>query len=71
MYKPETLCQCLWYWFGSFQVKEVAPEARRRDATLSFAFVYPSKTGRLVVREVSSTFYYMYMFYNVTCIHGT
>uniref|UniRef100_A0A166E3S0 Histone deacetylase complex subunit SAP18 n=1 Tax=Daucus carota subsp. sativus TaxID=79200 RepID=A0A166E3S0_DAUCS len=36
-------------------VKEVAPEARRRDATLSFAFVYPSKTGRLVVREVGRT----------------
>lgn len=49
---------------GSFQVKEVAPEARRRDATLSFAFVYPSKTGRLVVREVSSTFYcIMFVFY--------
>lgn len=40
-------------------MKEVAPEARRRDATLSFAFVYPSKTGRLVVREVSSTFYWI------------
>lgn len=35
------------------QVKEVAPEARRRDATLSFAFVYPDKRGRFVVREVS------------------
>lgn len=36
------------------QVKEVAPEARRRDAILSFAFVYPDKRGRFVVREVSS-----------------
>lgn len=36
-----------------FQVKEVAPEARRRDAMLSFAFVYPDKFGRFVVREVS------------------
>lgn len=36
-------------------VKEVAPEARRRDVTLSFAFVYPSKTGRLVVKEVGRT----------------
>ncbi|OIT40061.1 histone deacetylase complex subunit sap18, partial [Nicotiana attenuata] len=33
-------------------VKEVAPEARRRDASLSFAFVYPDKRGRFVVREV-------------------
>lgn len=36
-----------------FQVKEVAPAARRRDARLSFAFVYPDKSGRFVVREVS------------------
>ncbi|KAG8377831.1 hypothetical protein BUALT_Bualt08G0074500 [Buddleja alternifolia] len=36
-------------------VKEVAPEARRRDATLSFAFVYPDKRGRFVVREVGRT----------------
>ena len=34
-------------------MKEVAPEARRRDAMLSFAFVYPSKTGRFVVKEAS------------------
>ncbi|CAI9101650.1 OLC1v1039020C2 [Oldenlandia corymbosa var. corymbosa] len=33
-------------------VKEVAPEARRRDAVLSFAFVYPDSRGRMVVREV-------------------
>ncbi|KAL6493087.1 hypothetical protein OROGR_032846 [Orobanche gracilis] len=37
-------------------VKEVAPEARRRDALLSFAFVYPDKHGRFVVREVGRTF---------------
>nr|GMD34771.1 histone deacetylase complex subunit SAP18-like [Ipomoea batatas] len=34
-------------------VKEVAPEARKRDAMLSFAFVYPDKNGKFVVREVS------------------
>uniref|UniRef100_A0A5B6ZDV8 18 kDa Sin3-associated polypeptide n=1 Tax=Davidia involucrata TaxID=16924 RepID=A0A5B6ZDV8_DAVIN len=39
-------------------VKEVAPEARRRDALLSFAFVYPDKHGRFVVREVGRTFSY-------------
>ncbi|XP_075511537.1 histone deacetylase complex subunit SAP18-like isoform X1 [Primulina tabacum] len=39
-------------------VKEVAPEARRRDAILSFAFVYPDKCGRFVVREVGRTFSY-------------
>ncbi|CAN1236696.1 Histone deacetylase complex subunit SAP18 [Linum grandiflorum] len=33
-------------------VKEVAPAARRRDAVLSFAFAYPDKNGRFVVREV-------------------
>ncbi|KAJ8900223.1 hypothetical protein K2173_024863 [Erythroxylum novogranatense] len=37
-------------------VKEVAPAARRRDARLSFAFVYPDKTGRFVVREVGKTY---------------
>ncbi|KAI3944371.1 hypothetical protein MKW98_006532 [Papaver atlanticum] len=36
-------------------VKEVAPEARRRDAKLSFAFVYPDKNGRFVVRQVGTT----------------
>lgn len=35
-----------------FQVKEVASAARRRDAKLSFAFVYPDKQGRYVVRPV-------------------
>ncbi|KAL8490435.1 hypothetical protein ACS0TY_026077 [Phlomoides rotata] len=39
-------------------VKEVAPEARRRDAILSFAFVYPDKRGRFVVKEVGRTFSY-------------
>ncbi|OAY84037.1 Histone deacetylase complex subunit SAP18, partial [Ananas comosus] len=29
---------------------EVAPAARKRDAKLSFAFVYPDKNGRFVVR---------------------
>ncbi|THF94263.1 hypothetical protein TEA_011489 [Camellia sinensis var. sinensis] len=39
-------------------VKEVAPEARRRDAVLSFAFVYPDKHGRFVVKEVGRTYSY-------------
>ncbi|XP_065864806.1 histone deacetylase complex subunit SAP18 isoform X4 [Euphorbia lathyris] len=37
-------------------VKEVAPASRRRDARLSFAFVYPDKNGRFVVREVGKTY---------------
>ncbi|CAN1236693.1 Histone deacetylase complex subunit SAP18 [Linum grandiflorum] len=37
-------------------VKEVAPAARRRDAVLSFAFAYPDKNGRFVVREVGKTY---------------
>ncbi|KAL3517058.1 hypothetical protein ACH5RR_023960 [Cinchona calisaya] len=37
-------------------VKEVAPEARRKDAMLSFAFVFPNNRGRFVVREVGRTF---------------
>ncbi|XVF52780.1 hypothetical protein PTKIN_Ptkin05aG0046300 [Pterospermum kingtungense] len=36
-------------------VKEVAPEARRRNAKLSFAFVYPDKRGRFVLRQVGMT----------------
>ncbi|KAB5564437.1 hypothetical protein DKX38_004491 [Salix brachista] len=36
-------------------VKEVAPEARRRNAKLSFAFVYPDKNGRFVLRVVGMT----------------
>jgi histone deacetylase complex subunit SAP18 len=34
------------------QVKEVAPAARRKNAKLSFAFVYPDKRGRFKVKEV-------------------
>ncbi|XP_078176612.1 SIN3 associated polypeptide P18 isoform X2 [Carex rostrata] len=37
-------------------VKEVAPAARKRDAKLSFAFVYPDKNGRFIVRPVGRTF---------------
>ncbi|KAB5573644.1 hypothetical protein DKX38_000838 [Salix brachista] len=37
------------------EVKEVAPEARRRNAKLSFAFVYPDKHGRFVLRVVGMT----------------
>ncbi|XP_050941865.1 histone deacetylase complex subunit SAP18 isoform X2 [Cucumis melo] len=37
-------------------VKEVAPEARRRNAKLSFALVYPDRHGRFVLREVGKTF---------------
>jgi hypothetical protein len=33
-------------------VKEVALPARKRNARLSFAFVYPDKNGRFVVRQV-------------------
>ncbi|TQD87677.1 hypothetical protein C1H46_026765 [Malus baccata] len=40
---------------AAFQVKEVAPAARRRNARLSFAFVYPDKHGHFVVREVGKT----------------
>ncbi|KMZ58467.1 Histone deacetylase complex subunit SAP18 [Zostera marina] len=36
-------------------VKEVAPAARRRDAKLSFAFVYPDKKGRFVIKPVGMT----------------
>lgn len=36
----------------AFQVKEVALAARKRNARLSFAFVYPDKNGRFVVRQV-------------------
>ncbi|KAL6128832.1 hypothetical protein ACLB2K_072186 [Fragaria x ananassa] len=37
-------------------VKEVAPTARRKNAKLSFAFAYPDKCGRFIVREVGQTF---------------
>ncbi|XP_070679255.1 histone deacetylase complex subunit SAP18-like, partial [Malus domestica] len=36
-------------------VKEIAPEASRRNARLSFAFVYPDKHGRVVVKQVGMT----------------
>ncbi|KAF3547026.1 hypothetical protein DY000_02002536, partial [Brassica cretica] len=39
-------------------VKEVSVAARRRDARLSFAFVYPDKNGRLIVRQVGQTMSY-------------
>nr|XP_023876865.1 histone deacetylase complex subunit SAP18-like isoform X1 [Quercus suber]XP_023876866.1 histone deacetylase complex subunit SAP18-like isoform X2 [Quercus suber] len=39
-------------------VKEVAPEARRRSAKLSFAFVYPDNRGRFVLRTVGTTLSY-------------
>lgn len=37
-------------------VKEVAPSARKRDARLSFAFVYPDRSGRNVIRTVGMTY---------------
>lgn len=42
------------------QVKEIAPEARRRNAKLSFAFVYPDKGGRFVLKQVLSLFFLIY-----------
>ncbi|CAN6579255.1 unnamed protein product [Malus baccata var. baccata] len=36
-------------------VKEIAPEASRRNARLSFAFVNPDKHGRVVVKQVGMT----------------
>jgi hypothetical protein len=33
-------------------VKEVRPEARRQQARLEFAFVYPDRMGRNVIRKV-------------------
>ena len=42
-------CYCL-------QVKEVSPAARRRDAKLSFAVVYPDKNGRMQVKKVYSKY---------------
>lgn len=38
------------------QVKEIAPEARRRNAKLSFAFVYPDRRGHFVVKTVLTAF---------------
>ncbi|KAJ6807446.1 putative histone deacetylase complex subunit SAP18 [Iris pallida] len=37
-------------------VKEVAQAARKREAKLSFAFVYPDKNGRFVVKGVGMTY---------------
>ncbi|KAG7998268.1 hypothetical protein I3843_01G250400 [Carya illinoinensis] len=37
-------------------VKEVAPAARRKNAKLSFAFVYPDKNGRFKVKEVGMAY---------------
>ncbi|KAH8931567.1 hypothetical protein BDL97_19G029400 [Sphagnum fallax] len=37
-------------------MKEVAPAARKRDARLSFAFVYPDRRGRNVIRNVGMTY---------------
>eukprot|EP00850_Spirogloea_muscicola_P024100 SM000441S16124 [mRNA] locus=s441:21619:22789:- [translate_table: standard] len=37
-------------------VKEVASVARRREARLSFAFVYPDRRGRNVMRNVGVTY---------------
>lgn len=42
--------------------KEVAPEARRRNAKLSFAFVYPDKRGRFVLRQVNAYFSFWAIF---------
>ncbi|GAB4856955.1 hypothetical protein Ancab_014873 [Ancistrocladus abbreviatus] len=39
-------------------VKEVSPAARRRDAKLSFAFVYPDKSGQFTLKEVGMTYSY-------------
>ncbi|CAN8318693.1 unnamed protein product [Cochlearia groenlandica] len=39
-------------------VKEVSVAARRRNARLSFAFVYPDKNGRFIVKEVGQTMSY-------------
>eukprot|EP00741_Cyanophora_paradoxa_P003075 tig00000663_g2984.t1 len=36
-------------------IKEVNETARRRDAELSFAFVYPDRSGKNVLREVGLT----------------
>lgn len=41
-----------WAYYGLWQVKEVAPAALKRDARLSFAFVYPDRRGRNVIRNV-------------------
>jgi hypothetical protein len=48
-----TLKDSVFCCYVYFQVKEVAPAARKRDARLSFAFVYPDRRGRNVIRTVS------------------
>jgi histone deacetylase complex subunit SAP18 len=45
-------------------MKEVAPAARKRDARLSFAFVYPDRRGRNVIRNV----WYFYFTQSLTFI---
>jgi hypothetical protein len=47
-----------------WQMKEVAPAARKRDARLSFAFVYPDRRGRNVIRNV----WYFYFTQSLTFI---
>lgn len=37
-------------------VKEVQPQARRKEARLAFALVYPDSRGRLTLRPVGTTF---------------
>eukprot|EP00457_Paulinella_chromatophora_P017467 gb/GEZN01018518.1/.p1 GENE.gb/GEZN01018518.1/~~gb/GEZN01018518.1/.p1 ORF type:complete len:130 (+),score=22.17 gb/GEZN01018518.1/:36-425(+) len=37
-------------------IKGVTPEARKPDAMLSFALVYPDKEGKLKIRQVAQTF---------------
>lgn len=36
-------------------IKEIHQGARHRTARLSFALIYPDKTGRLVLREIGQT----------------
>jgi len=36
-------------------VKEVQPAARRPMARISFAFIYPDRRGKNVMRQVGST----------------
>lgn len=57
-------CSCL------LQVKEVAPAARRRNAKLSFAFVYPDKHGRFLVKEVGVSVSLLYILCACICDAG-
>ena len=62
-------CACVFSSFLStqsgtmllFQVKEVSVAARRRDARLSFAFVYPDKNGRFIVRQVKLPSFFTFL----------